>query len=450
MSDRVTSGTGHEFNFQSTLGYKHVFAEKAHKLSTELRVVRGSEGGPSNIVGRTLALDGTPTGNPTLETQTSWEHPREYSVKLDYVRPLSSVVRVETGYKGLLQRFPSTLDAAIFDTALASYRPDSTRISDFTYDQGVNAAYGMLGAELGKFQLQGGIRVERANTRFRLNTLGATYDNRYNSLFPSGLIAYNIDDSHQVKLSYSTRIRRPDDTDLLDPTARYQDPLNLQRGNPYLKPEYIRAVELGLQRTADRMTIQLTPFFRHTLDAIRTIRTIDTAGVVTRTFANVATSDAYGVDANVAVSEGRLSGFAGASAFRQVSNGANLAPGLNARTLGLTTRTNVSFHVSSTLDAQALVSYQAPMTVEQGHNASRTQVSFAARQKLANDQLSVTLRLVDPFSTSREIFTMSDPRIYQVSHRSNVIRGLLVSASWTFGKPPKHGRDTSDLVGPDN
>jgi hypothetical protein len=450
MSDRVTTGTGSEFSLQSTLGYKHVFADKSHKLSTELRFVRGKEGGPSDIVSRTLALDATPTGTPVLETQTSWEHPREYDAKLDYVRPLSSVVRLETGYKGSLQRFPSTLDYQVFDTTLAAYRPDSTRISDFSYNQDVNAAYAMLAGETGKFQVQGGLRVERANTRFHLNTLGSTYDNSYNSLFPSGLIAYNIDDAHQVKLSYSTRIRRPDDTDLLDPTPRYADPLNLQRGNPYLKPEYIRALELGIQRTADRMTLQLTPFFRHTLDAIRTIRTIDTAGVVTRTFANVATSDAYGADANIALSGGLVSGFVGASAFRQVSNGANLVPGLNPRTYGLTTRTNVSFHVSSSLDMQALVSYQAPMIVEQGRNASRTQVSLAARKKLYNDQLSLTLRAIDPFSTSREIFTMSDPRIYQVSNRANVIRGLLFSANWTFGRPPKHGRDPNDLVGPDN
>jgi hypothetical protein len=110
----------------------------------------------------------------------------------------------------------------------------------------------------------------------------------------------------------------------------------------------------------------------------------------------------------------------------------------------------VSFHVSSSLDMQALVSYQAPMIVEQGRNASRTQVSLAARKKLYNDQLSLTLRAIDPFNTSREIFTMSDPRIYQVSNRANVIRGLLFSANWTFGRPPKHGRDPNDLVGPDN
>ena len=42
------------------------------------------------------------------------------------------------------------------------------------------------------------------------------------------------------------------DTDLLDPTPHFQDPLNISQGNPSLKPEYIRAFELGLQRSTDR------------------------------------------------------------------------------------------------------------------------------------------------------------------------------------------------------
>ena len=33
------------------------------------------------------------------------------------------------------------------------------------------------------------------------------------------------------------------------PTPQYLDPLNVTRGNPFLEPEYIRAYELGLQRT---------------------------------------------------------------------------------------------------------------------------------------------------------------------------------------------------------
>ncbi len=450
LSDRFTTGRNNESNIESTLGYKHTFSDKEHSLEGELRIFREREGGPGSVLARSLALDGTAVDTTAIENQTSWERPSENSLKVDYVRPLTDLVRLELGYKGSLQRFHTTLDTRVFDGTQAAFLPDPTRISDFTYRQLVNAGYGMLDAEVGKFQLQGGLRLERAGTRFHLNTSNATYDNRYNSFFPSALVAYNIDDTHQLKLSYSTRIRRPDDTDLIDPTAHYADPLNLSRGNPYLKPEYIRALEFGVQSTANHTTIQVTPFFRRTLDAVRTIRTIDTAGVATRTFANVSTSNAYGTDVTVALGGERLSGFAGASGFRQVSNATNLAPGLSAQTFGWTARTNATLHLSNTVDLQTLLFYQAPMTIEQGHNASRTRLSFALRQKLMQDKMSLTLRVIDPFNTSRESNTTLDPRFYQVSQRARSIRGLLLSASWTFGKAPKLRKsDQSDPAGND-
>jgi hypothetical protein len=100
------------------------------------------------------------------------------------------------------------------------------------------------------------------------------------------------------------------------------------------------------------------------------------------------------------------------------------------------------FHES--LVMQALFSYQAPMDVEQGHNSARTQFSMAARQKLIDDQLSLTLRIIDPFNTSHETNTTIDPRFYQVSDRARAIRGLLLSVNWTFGKPDKQN-DKIDL-----
>jgi hypothetical protein len=449
LSDRLTRGTNHQYTLDVTLAFKHVFPDKGHKLSGELRLLREEEGGPSSAVGRTLALDGTPGDTSDLETQTGWEHPNETSWKVDYTQPLSSVVRMEAGYKGSLQGFHTTLGTLVFDTTQAVYLPDSTRTSDLTYDQLVNAAYSTLAAQPGKFLLQGGVRIERATTQFRLRTTGAAYNNGYNSAFSSALIAYNIDDSHQVKLSYSTRIQRPDDTDLLDPTRRYSDPLNVTVGNPYLKPQYVRALELGLQRTTGGLTVQVTPFFRHTLDAVRPLRTVDSAGVVTTTFANIATSDAYGVDGTVALSGGRLSGFASVSAFGQVDNAANVTPGLSASTFGWTVRANASLRISPTLDLQTLLSYQAPMTVVQGRVASRTRFSLAARQKLLGDRMSLTLRVIDPFNTSQEISTTIDPQFYQVSNRRRAIRGLVLSATWTFGKPQRRGRDPADLIGPD-
>ncbi|MEO7454758.1 MAG: TonB-dependent receptor [Gemmatimonadaceae bacterium] len=445
LSDRTTIGRGNESNFETALGYKHSFAQKGHRLAAEASIVRDQEGGPSSVTARTLTLAGAPSAETALEDQVTWEHPLENVVKVDYVRPLAPLVRLETGYKGSVQEFHTTLDTRVFSSAAGAYLPDTSRINEFTFDETVNAGYAMLSGQRGKFQLQGGLRAEHASSQFHLTTRGATYDKAYNSLFPSALVAFNVDDAHQMKLSYSTRIKRPDEPDLLDPTAHYADPLNLSRGNPNLKPEYIRALELGLQRTGERLTVQLTPFWRRTTDAVRSIRTIDAAGVATRTYANIATSDAYGGDATIAVHGGRLTGFAGASAYHQVSNAANVTPGLSINAFGWRARANATMKFSKTMDVQALVSYQPAMTVEQGRSGSRTQVNFAGRKKLMDDQLSITLRVIDPFDTSRESSTTIDPRFYQVSNRARQVRGLLLGFTWTFGKPEKE--KDADLVG---
>jgi len=48
---------------------------------------------------------------------------------------------------------------------------------------------------------------------------------------------------------------------------------------------------------------------------VRSIRTIDTTGITTLSYANIATTDSYGTDATVALGGGgQLSGFIGGSA----------------------------------------------------------------------------------------------------------------------------------------
>ena len=435
MSQRFTNGSGHESSFESALAYKHTFATKGHRFSGELNYTHDGEGGPNSIAQHNLKSTGQLGALTSLETQHVEERPTESYLRLDYVHPIRKGLRLETGYKGSLARFRVTQDATVFDTTARVFRADSSRISDFTYDEDVHAGYGMVVSIVGKFVMQGGIRAERATTQFHVNTASNRFDNDYNSLFPSALVSFNADEEHTIKLSYSRRIRRPDDTDLLDPTVRFQDPLNVSHGNPALKPEYIHAFELGFQRSTEGMTTQLTPYFRHTVDAIRQIRTIDSAGVTTRSPTNVETADAYGADFNVSFSGGRLGGFAGGSAFRQVSNAGNLGPGYSARTFGWSAQTNASYRVSRTVDLQSIISYRGATHVEQGRNASQLRVNLAGRKKLMEDRLSLTLRVIDPFNSSRERSFTTDPTFYQVTDRQRLIRGLLLTANWMFGKP---------------
>ena len=442
---RYTDGLNHENSLESSLEYKHAFAEKGHRLKAGVRYNQGVEGGPTGIVQRALNADGTAGAIQVQEKSTPEAPTSDAYLTLDYARPISKTWRFEAGYKGSLVQFHSTLDTHVLDLTSVAFVPDPSRIADVHFDQWVHAAYSILSAQLGNFTLQGGVRAEHAATTFLPRKNGVAYNNSYDEAYPSGLVVYHFDDAREAKLSFSTRIRRPDDTDVLDPTPHILDPLNIRRGNPYLKPEIIRAFELGLQQTAGKVTVQITPYFRRTFDAIRTIRTVDASGVSTQTYANIATSDASGLDFTVALGGGRISGFAGASAYKQVSNASNVANGLSINTFGWTARSNITFRLSGTVDAQALVSYQAPMDIEQGHNAARTRVNFAARKKFMDDQLGVTLKIMDPFATSLERSTTIDPRIYQVTDRVRVIRGIGLSLNWTFGKPAKE--KTTDLIG---
>ena len=103
----------------------------------------------------------------------------------------------------------------------------------------------------------------------------------------------------------------------------------------------------------------------------------------------------------------------------------------------------MTWRITETVDAQGLYSYQAPMDVVQGHNDLRQRLSFAARERFFEDQLSVTLRVLDPFSMSRERSSTNDPRFRQTTDRAREIRGIGISVTWTFGKPDKE----KDLLG---
>jgi hypothetical protein len=449
LRDQLATGDHGESSFEGALSHKHAFGAKEHSLSTELRADISNESGTTGFTRDSMAVDGSLLGSPQREDQRTGERPRELSLKTDYTRPLGAHARLEAGYKETSSGFRTTLDTDVFSDVANAFLPDTTRTNAFSYRQLVHAGYGLLHLERGRLAVEPGLRLEHTSTRFGATGQTDEFRGGYSSFFPSALIAFTPDDAHEVTLSYSKRIRRPDDVDLLDPTIHYQDPLNLSRGNPDLKPEYIHALELGLQRSDSRSTLQLTPFFRRTVNAVRRIRTIDDLGVATTTFANVSTSDAYGTDFEVALRQGSLTGFAGASAFRQVSDAANLGAGYSAHTYGWTGRANLTAHATPLLDVQTLLSYRSPMTQEQGRSSARTMLNLALRQKLPGDRASLTLRVVDVLNTNTEGFTTIDPRFYQESDRRVHARGVFLGFNYMFGKPPKeHRPDTLDLPEP--
>jgi outer membrane receptor protein involved in Fe transport len=436
-SIRSSEQTNDDFTLDYALSHKLSAAQQGDGLNTEFRFNRSSGDGDVLYTEQALGLVGTTPGLAAgLETNASNDLTRNWTLQTDFTRTLGGRTKLETGYKGTLRQLENEFGVANYSDATGVFEPNLDRSNAFDYDEQVHAIYGVLSKGVGKFDLQAGLRGEQALTRFDLATTGERFDNSYRSLYPSALAAFNVDDTRQVKASYSKRVTRPD-TRQLNPFGFREDALNVFRGNPGLRPEYTHAFELGYQQSFGKGTLQLTPFARHTVNAVRFIRTIDDAGVATTTFQNVATSDSYGADMSGSLRLGRLSGFGGLSAFKQVTDGSNLATDVSNDAFGWSARGNATVKVTSTLDVQGFLMYRAGMTTEQGRMSPMTMSNLAVRQKLMGEQASVSLRVMDPFNTMGFGFVTDDGRFAQSTRRKFGARGAFLTFSYNFGQQPK-------------
>ena len=438
---RLKLMTGDELSLDWALAYKHVVAQQGDGLSTEFRVNRGNDTDHVLLTDQALSTtSGAPEGLPALETNLTKERETQWSLQSDFTHSFSSGTKLETGYKGTIRRLDNDLGVATSSDGGISYATDQARSNAFLYDERVNAAYGVLSQSVGGFLLQGGLRAEQVKTGFDLANTGEHFSNDYTSLYPSAIASYALSETEQVKASYSKRVTRPD-TRQLNPFGWREDALNRFQGNPALLPQYTHAFELGFQQLFPQGTLQVTPFIRHTVNAIRFIRNIDDAGVSVTTFNNVASSDSYGADVNGSFRLSRISGFGGVSLFQQVTDGSNLATDASNKAFGWNARANATFKLSPTVDLQGFAMYRAPMNVEFGRVRSQLVTNVALRQKVLGDQGSVTLRLMDPFNMMRMGFVTDDGRFYQTSLRQFGARGAFVSFNWNFGHQPRVERN---------
>jgi outer membrane receptor protein involved in Fe transport len=427
-----TSGRELQNNADATLSYKHSFAPRDHELTADLDLNRSAEDGLdtyATIPGATPPPSLLGDSRNDLRAVT-----RRAEVTVDYSAPMFGV-QLETGYKGTLRRLDNALTVdSIFGGAAD---PSRRQVNDFRYDENVQAVYALLTRGAGsRLTLQGGLRLERAATTFHLADSAQAFPNDYNSLFPSAAATYRLSGNDQLHASYSKRIQRPR-PGMLSPFPEAEDQYNVRVGNPHLRPEYTHSYELAYQRSMSFGSASVTPFYRHTVDAVRRLRTIDANGVSVSTFANVATANSWGTDVNAQVRAGsRFSATAGASFFKVVTDGSSGATDLSSSAFAWSARGSLNYKVRPGTDVQFFESYRAATDVPQGHQGAFSMANLGIRQKL-NEQAFLNVRVTDPFNTMRFSSQSFDTGFTQISERRFNSRALYVNFSYNFGHAPR-------------
>ncbi len=419
----------------------------AHTLAIEARFDASNEDQAGALTEQLLQNGDVLERQQTTDASTR----REGALQVDYARPLAGF-RVEVGYKGDFERREAHFASETLDPATGVFVQDVELASAFDYEEQIHAGYLQLARSLGDLGVQIGLRAETAQTTFSLQETADAFDNDYTSFFPSAFLSYKIGEATTLKASYSRRINRPR-TYFLDPTPSVDDPLNIRQGNPFLSPEYVDAVELGLIQFTPFGSLTLTPYYRRTTDVIRRIQQIRADGVTVSTFENLDTSSSWGAELITSydgsgILDG-LRGYVSLEGFRVVTDGSSVDADLESDAFGWGSRVNATYELERFgLDLQANLRYRAPMDTEQGRVGARTFVDLALRKSLLDDRASLALRARDPFGLAGFDSIIDQPDLYQEFERSWGAQQVGLTFQYTFGRrAPRPSRERPEEGG---
>jgi ferric enterobactin receptor len=427
-----------------TLAWKRTLEPRKHELNTELRYNRSDDDD------HTMLWRQPPASSSSTrlegERQNTDALTQSLNGQLDYTRTLAERTKLETGFKST-SRWLDRNFLVEKDPLGANQWAVSNLSNDFTFDEYVQAVYGVLSHGVGKWELQGGLRGEYATRDFTLKKDATNYPFDYTSIYPSAVARYKFTDATEGKISYSRRVRRPG-TQELNPFPVFFDVQNVFIGNPNLKPEYTDAIELGWSRNGAMTTLQLSPFYRRTTDVMRvdinTADFIDGREVTSVSFKNLATSTSWGSDFNASAKLGsKFNGFANFSLFRIVTDGGSQST-LSSDAVTWSTRWNGTYNVTPATTLQGTYFYRAPVDIERGRFSAMYGTNFSIRQKLMEGKGTVSLRFQDPFNTIGFKIKAGDDNLTQITERKFGVRATYLTFQYNFGRPPRVRQPTQD------
>lgn len=158
--------------------------------------------------------------------------------KADYIRPIDSTFKVETGWKSSF----ATIDNDLKFYRFQEFSPRES--NNFLYKENINAGYVNLSKKAGKIEFNGGLRAEQTVVSGVIMN-DKVLNRNYLQWFPSASALYRINQHIGIQAGYSRRVNRPG-FQQQNPFTYFIDSLTYTRGNPQLQPETAQAGKLSV------------------------------------------------------------------------------------------------------------------------------------------------------------------------------------------------------------
>ncbi len=354
------------------------------------------------------------------------------NLQANYVHPINKDIRLEGGYQGIYRNTDDYYHYGRVDDAGVQVE-DNAVSNHFIYTENIHAVYAIFGLTKEKYSMQLGLRVESANTKSDQKTQDQTYTNDYVSLFPTVHLNRKFAHEQEAQLSYSRRINRPNMWSL-NPFRDISNPDYVRYGNPYLKPEYINAYELGYSKYYKKATINASVFYRRINDVIKRYSFYDADTVMNMTSKNLSYGESYGTE--IILDKELFKWWKAAlnfSYFRNIIKGSKEDATLSNDNFSWTSRFNSTFTLPHRTFFQLNANYRGPMVNPGGEMAAMYNVDIALKNEIIKDKLTINFRMSDIFNTQKFKNTSSGAGFSSEYERWRETRVAFLGVTWKIG-----------------
>ncbi|KAA9357306.1 outer membrane beta-barrel family protein [Larkinella humicola] len=391
----------------ANLNYRHRFdttsrGGKGRELRLDVDYSDASFRPLEQFENRYLNPQGVETGPRDFQRLHTVSKALIQAAKADYVHPIDRRTTVEGGWKSSFVTLKNDLQ---FETKRAEagqtipWQLDTSRTNQFEYRETIHAGYLTGRRNWANWTLQVGLRLEQTRTEAYSVTAHPTVKRSYLNLFPNVSLTRQVGKNHQFQYTFSRRIDRPD-YQFLNPFIRIYSPYMYQQGNPYLKPQYTDAFQLGYSYK-DETTVSVS--YAKTRDVIADINEQnDITGVTRVTLVNLAKQRVLGLNLSSPVRFAR---------WWSARNTANLSyssyqSGVGGTPLNTTwTSANLTSHHTFVfpqgLSAELAASYNSPYVYSQNKMRAYGQVSVGFQKSLWQKKAVLRFNWGDLFQTQR-------------------------------------------------
>lgn len=444
-SERIGDIDSEPINYEFNGGWQHKFKKPGHTLDIDGRYSFSDMIMSDEMQEIFSDSYGQVYPNSALQNTTTGVVNELINTRIDYINPITDSLKLELGTHFTGRSIESSFFSESFNYNSDAFEADTSLNNDFDYVQDVYAVYATLAKQFKHWSVKGGLRVEQTLNTSELVTTNETFNNDYLSLFPSLFFNYGKTPYDKWQLSYSRRINRPE-VEEINPFTTYDDPYTLQRGNPFLEPEFIHVLELGHSLIKEKFTLNSSVYYRFIKDQKRRYLSLLDGGISQVSYDNLASSQLKGIEL-----------IAGYNFTKMINSNATLNFWHNSvddpDAFGSNSNHGWSLNLSTTarfkkgMTTQLNMNYRGKMRVIQGVIEPAYGIDLAFRKQILKNRGSLGIRVQDILKTRNFNFTSDELNGYDFeSKRYWESRQVWVSFNYFFGKQikAKHRKRISD------